>query len=206
MDIGIILFIGVIFGLICAAVASSKGRSVGGWFLLGFLFGWIPLIIVCCVSNLKEEQSYRSHQSRENRRLREQLRQEQMKAEAFRQHAYTRLDAHDRQLGVDTRQTYQALPGESGSGGGLLEDLDTPLDELAQANTQSQMVPPPVQPAPRQWHYRMNGQTVGPIPEPRLLSMLQTGQINAETLVWTEDLGDWKTAGQIKALRAYLSA
>lgn len=39
----------VIAGTLCAVVAKHKGRSVVGWFVLGAVFGLIPLIIVACL-------------------------------------------------------------------------------------------------------------------------------------------------------------
>ena len=112
---GISLAIGLVCGLIAAAIASSKGRSAIGWFFGGFLLGIVGVIIVACLSNRKEEQAYRASADREQRRLREQLRQERLKNEAFRQHATHRLDTHDQSLGVDTRST-PGLPGQGPSG------------------------------------------------------------------------------------------
>lgn len=225
----ILIVMGSIVGGVCAGIASSKGRSTGGWFaggfavgfLTGILGGWIPIVVVACLSNLKEEQSHRDFQARENRRLREQLRQERLKTEAFRQHTFARLDAHDQQLGVDTKQTFTALPGQSAEQPRLIE-ATSEIDALAQANngedtfaTNSDFEQPVAQPvmhqAPqidrpmvRQWHYEAQGQAVGPIPESQLLAMLRAGQINGNTLVWTEDIHDWRAANQIGALRPYL--
>jgi len=42
----IFLVFGVIFGVACALIANSKGRSPVLWGILGFLFGLIPLIII----------------------------------------------------------------------------------------------------------------------------------------------------------------
>ena len=42
----IFLVFGVIFGIACALIANSKGRSPVLWGILGFLFGLIPLIII----------------------------------------------------------------------------------------------------------------------------------------------------------------
>ncbi len=221
------LVIMTILGGISAAIASSKGRTPVGWFFGGFFLGLIGLIIVACLSNLNEEQSHRDHQSRENRRLREQLRQERMKGEAFRQHALSRLDSHDQQLGVDTRQTYQALPGFAEEH--PLLEAHSELDQLSAAqeddeparpswdpsafNATSAPAPAPrprvnpsIEQAPRQWHYEEAGQPIGPIPESQLVSLARSGRITGATLVWTEELGDWKAAGQIRALKPFIRA
>ncbi len=45
-----LLFIWFLFGLISAVVASNKGRSGCGWFLLGFLLGPFGLILALVIS------------------------------------------------------------------------------------------------------------------------------------------------------------
>jgi hypothetical protein len=101
----------IVFGCIASAIASSKGRSTVGWFFAGFFLHLIGIVIVAVLPNLKEQKFKEEAMERENRRLREQLMQEQIKTEAFRRHASARLDAHDSQLGIDTRAAASALPG-----------------------------------------------------------------------------------------------
>jgi Na+/melibiose symporter-like transporter len=96
----IILFI---FAIITAAIASSKGRTPVGWFFIGFFTGLIGLILVLCMSNLTDEQAKQAHMLNEQRRLREQLKQERMRNQAFQQYTNNRLDVHDQSLQVDTR-------------------------------------------------------------------------------------------------------
>lgn len=43
---GLVLIIGVVFGVACGLIANGKGRSPVLWGILGFLFGFIPLIII----------------------------------------------------------------------------------------------------------------------------------------------------------------
>jgi hypothetical protein len=40
------IIIGLIFGAICAAIASGKQRSPVGWFAIGFLIPLIGLILI----------------------------------------------------------------------------------------------------------------------------------------------------------------
>ena len=96
--------------MICSAIASSKGRNVVGWFFVGLLTAVIGIIIIACMSNLKQEKARIEWAESERRRLREQLRQERTKSESFRQYSTARLDAHDKALDVDTRSV-AALPG-----------------------------------------------------------------------------------------------
>ena len=53
MEIVIVWFI---IAFICAAVAGNKGRSVGGWFVLGMLFSFFALIAVALLGSLKPQQ------------------------------------------------------------------------------------------------------------------------------------------------------
>src|SRR5690349_19196624 len=101
MDLVVIaLIIRVVTAVVAGLIASAKGRNVAGWVAGGFFLEIIGVIIVACLANLKEEKSFRQRAESERHRLREQLRQEQMKHEAFRQYSASRLDAHDKVLGV----------------------------------------------------------------------------------------------------------
>jgi hypothetical protein len=42
----------VLCGALCAFVASQKGRSVGGWFVLGCIGGIFSIIAICAVPKL----------------------------------------------------------------------------------------------------------------------------------------------------------
>lgn len=97
------LVILAIFGIICAVIASYKGRSVVAWFFIGFLIGVFGLIVLLVISNLKTAKAKEEHVEMEQRRLREQLRQERLKTEQFRKFTQVRLDTHDRELDIDTR-------------------------------------------------------------------------------------------------------
>ena len=43
---GFLLLWSVFWGVVTAMVASGRGRSAVGWFVLGFFFTFIPLIVV----------------------------------------------------------------------------------------------------------------------------------------------------------------
>ena len=101
---------------------------------IGFFLGLIGLILVLVVSNLNEQRDKDLQVETEQRRLREQLRQERLKNEQFRQHAQIRLDTHDVALGMDTKNTPSVLEGQSlerlddggeGSESSPLEDEDS---------------------------------------------------------------------------------
>ena len=107
--------------------AHSKGRSPVGWFFVGFFVTCIGLIIVLCLSNLREEQARWAQADEERRRLREQLRQERLKNEVFQGHVRARLDVHDQALGVDTRQL------EAPAAAAMVPLLDTPAGATLEA-------------------------------------------------------------------------
>ena len=195
MNFGMLLFL-LLFGCGCAAIAYHKGRSVIGWFFAGCFFSWIALIIIACLSNLKEAQARERRQQEENRRLREQLRQEKLKQEAFRRHAAARLDIHDGALNMDTRGA--AAP------------------ELGAPESQAPSLPPPL-PAPETapaadpetsyaaWYYERQGETYGPVQQQFLAKLFSGKQLPANTLVCREDQGEWTPAHKVPAFRRALA-
>lgn len=218
---GVQLIIMAVCGAIAAAIASHKGRNVVGWFFGGFFLQVIGIIIVACLGNLKEQRAYRQHTENERRRLREQLRQERLKTEAFRQYSLERLDSHDEVLGVDTRKRQEALPGPAG---------DNPLDVLASQQQQQTASPPPepgageralrplaedardrasqpvrpraAMPPEAKWFYEVSGQAKGPVSKDEVQMFLRSGILQGSTLLWTEGLADWTAAGDIDAFRS----
>ncbi len=97
------LILSFICGAIAAVVAHNKNRSAIGWFFGGFFLGIIGIVIVSVLKDPKEEQRLKDEAEQENRRLREQLNQEKVKNEVFREHTHKRLDAHDSHLGINTK-------------------------------------------------------------------------------------------------------
>ena len=194
MDDGEIWIIQIIVRLIfagaCAAIANSKGRNAVGWFFLGLLFTCIPLIIILCLSNLKEEAAKWSANEIEQRRLREQLRQEQMKNEALRQHTIARLDAHDEELGVDTRQAAPAL---------TMGGQPQPLKLITGANPAGDGTPPPGLPADN-WYTAEGGEQEGPFTFALLFARARQGTLPPETLVWAEGMPEWIPARDVQGL------
>ena len=191
------LIAGLVCGIIAAAIASSKGRNAVGWFFIGFLFGIIPVIIVACLSNLNQERAWRDSTERERRRLREQLRQERMKNEAFRDYSMGRFDAHDRALGMDTRSQQTALPG---AGGGQTRGYLPTLDPFPQVGAD-----PPSAAAANEaaavWYYELSGNSVGPVSAGDIRRLIRARQILGSTLLWTEGLTDWTPVNQVSTFR-----
>jgi uncharacterized RDD family membrane protein YckC len=46
------------------------------------------------------------------------------------------------------------------------------------------------------WHYTENGQNFGPFDEAAIVELIDNNTVTKDTLVWNEDLGDWKAAGE----------
>ena len=135
-----------------------------------------------------------------------------MKGETFREHTMARLDAHDGELGVDTkaagRQLGEGSAGPAGyleSGGGTASNPYGVTQGQSSEQAYGGMAGSSGTSADaRMWHYEYEGNSVGPISERQLLEMIRAGQIVGSTLLWTEDLGDWRAARDIRALSSHL--
>ncbi len=193
------LIVMTVCGVIAAVIASHKGRSVAGWFFGGFFLGLIGVIIVACLANVKEQKAHREQTERERHRLREQLRQERLKNEAFRRYSAERLDTHDQVLGVDTRSRPAALPGGAEkpalSAGDRAEAPEAALHRLVRA--QEPTVQPAAEASGSLWYYELSGDTVGPVSEQQVRELMRAGTIGPNTLLWTEGLGGWTLAARI---------
>ncbi|MCS6969270.1 MAG: SPFH domain-containing protein [Cytophagales bacterium] len=62
--------------------------------------------------------------------------------------------------------------------------------------------PVPPTPPPVQFFVVINGQQQGPFPLAQLAQMATTGQINRDSLVWTQGMANWTPAGQVQALQS----
>ena len=184
-----IQFIIAIFAaIVTAVVASNRGRNAIGWFFLGFLCWPLGLILVFTLPDLKEEAAKHQRLEAENRRLREQINQERVKGETFRQHAVARLDAHDEHLGVNTRQLNTPATAERNLPGP--PNLVNSLEDMAGS-------PDPSQSGQAAWYYENDGQTKGPITQSALRELLQRRQIAPTTLIWAEHLPEWQSANTV---------
>lgn len=50
----------------------------------------------------------------------------------------------------------------------------------------------------RNWHYAVNGGKKGPVGEDEIVTLINSGKINSETLVWTEEFTEWKKLSDVK--------
>jgi hypothetical protein len=49
------VIIWIVSAVVCAIIASSKGRSGVGWFFVGLLIGMFGIILVACLPSLKAQ-------------------------------------------------------------------------------------------------------------------------------------------------------
>jgi len=183
------LIVGVICGIICALVADSKGRSAVGWFFLGFFFGIFALIAVLIVSNRKEVEEKFAHSEMEQHRLREQLRQEQLKNEQFRKYTQVRLDVHDRELDIDTRHVGPLF--DQNNVQPALPDTQQSAEEILRAGTG---------PRAQGWYYQQQRNAIGPVSFDEVRNLIQRGTIDTATRLWHKSLADWTPAVEVADL------
>ena len=181
------LFFGLVFGAIVAAIASSKGRTPVGWFFFGFFFGCLAIILVLVLPNLKEQQAKEQRLEEENRRIREQVRQEQMRLEAFRQQTNNRLDRHDQVLQIDTAPRMESPLGLGGAAG-----MPPALPNQAQDDQR------PI------WFYVKDTNRCGPVSLGALRALLAGGEVNADSLFWRAGMSEWQAGRNVPEIRSLL--
>ena len=189
------LIIWGVFGVACAMIASSKGRSGVAWFFIGLISGCIGLIIVLVLPNLKEEQERHARLQRENRRLRERQRKDRQVADRRQSQTEQRLGLHDQALDIDTsRQLESESPELLSQGGG------------------SQRPPPFKSPNPPQkaetkrWFYRIDDYSdeQGPLSDRQIINLVKSNEINRDTAIWRDPWPEWRTLGDVPWLMSKL--
>ena len=95
---------------------------------------------------------------------------------------------------------------ENPSGGGAAEGMGLGLG-FAMAGRMMQpgmtgatpgIAPPP--PPATAWHVAVNGQTRGPFTAQQIAAGISSGEVNAETMVWTSGMAGWQAAAQVPQL------
>ena len=181
-----ILIFASIIGIICMIAARQKGRSMVGWFFIGFMLGLIGLVMILVVSNKKEQKAKEEYLELERRRLEEQLQQERIKNEQFRKHAQARLDVHDEALEMDTHQ---------------LQPDPQPLRLAAQSPAETLGAQPPQGQFPQEdWYYRDRDETKGPLSFDHLRRQIESGTIGPDTYLWHSVLTQWRKAREVEYL------
>lgn len=173
----------IVFGAICALIASGRGRSGLAWFVLGLVFQCFALIALFVLPDVASEEAQHHDLATENRKLKEKLRKERQVAE--RRHAATqrRIDAHDRALQMDTGPML---------GNDTPEALATPEQREAFERAL--------------WFYLIEQNQQGPVAFAELRKVWRDGAIGPDTYVWREGMVDWQRVKQMRELEAELRA
>ena len=154
----------IIMAVVCAILASAKGRSVIGWGIGGFFFSCFALIFLLCLGDLPVERQEALQGARtEARHVKETMRRHEARAAQQAEEARLRLDAHDVALGIDTRPVAGLNPPH------LPEDLEGPV-----------------------WFYEDGGRAAGPISQRALRALRQSGALPVDVLVWKEGMPGWR--------------
>ncbi len=174
-----VLVVYAVFGIVCAVVAPSRGRSAVAWFFIGVATQCLGIVLIFVLPNLKEEQEKQRRRDEETRRLREQLKKERQVADQRHDSVHGRLGAHDRALGMDTAPAAALLPGSQ-----------QPPPALPQAASGTEP----------QWHFALGSQQLGPVAQSRLQQMWIDREIGDDTLVWREGMASWVPITDVVAM------
>ena len=184
----------ILFGVICAGMADSKGRNAVGWFIGGFLFHLLALILLALLPNLKEEAQRHGRHRTEASRIRERQRHDRSVNDRRYGEIERRLRAHDVALGLDTspQASTQALEGTRPP------ELPSHDGESAWNGQHTGRGPD------RVWYFSNDARSRSAAPAHQLRSLYQDGRINGGTLVWTEGMHDWRNLSDVPELEAAL--
>lgn len=185
---------GIIFGIICAIVADSRGRSPLGWAIIGYFLPCLGLFILLVIPDLQVMERRDQQLNQENRRLREQIRRDRALADSRHSETLRRIDLHDEYLQVDTA-TPPALP-MSMQDPYIEEDSDCELSEESYKFLDVVW-----------WYADQEGTLqMGPTSFDTLKRLWHSGTIRPDTLVWCELLEDWFEVKDVCELREQLNA
>ncbi len=183
------LVIWLAFGVACAMIAHSRGRSAVGWFFVGLFASCIGLILVLALPNLKVEEARRRRMETENRRLKEKVAKDRIVSDRRHVETNRRLKVHDVAIGVDTEtrlpESEQVAPPE------LPERADPPAATRFDDT---------------EWYYADGSQQSPSVSFGALRRLWQKGHLAPETLVWTEGMDEWLAVRDVADLREALDA
>ena len=83
---------------------------------------------------------------------------------------------------------------------GMMNGFNQPIPPQQQAPAMGATPPPPPMPSATQYTVAINGQQYGPYNLQQMAQMAQSGQINAQTLVWAQGMPQWIAAGSVAEL------
>ena len=83
---------------------------------------------------------------------------------------------------------------------GMMNGFNQPIQPQQQVPAMSATPPLPPMPSATQYTVAINGQQYGPYNLQQMAQMAQSGQINAQTLVWAQGMPQWIAAGSVAEL------
>lgn len=89
-----------------------------------------------------------------------------------------------------------------GAVGQQMAGMMNQMGGMMQGAMQNGMNTPPPMPSANQYHVAVNGQQYGPYDVPTMQQMAQAGQINGQSLVWTQGMPGWAAAQTVPELAA----
>ncbi len=180
MEAGVQLLIAGLFGVVCALIAHSRGRSAIAWFFIGGFLCCFGLILLLVIPDLKVEQARLDRVSNENQRLRELLRKDRQVADSRHVDLSRRLETHDRALGIDTSRR-DPLLGDVSPLSLLPESAGSPFSTI-------------------DWYYVLQGDAKGPVRFDELRALRDAGLVQKRTLIWHDGLEEWSELAEIPGL------
>ena len=84
-------------------------------------------------------------------------------------------------------------------GGAIGQQMAGMVNQMGNMANQALNTPPPM-PGSKMYHVAVNGQQYGPYDINTLRQMVQQGQVNAQTMVWTQGMPQWAAAPTVSEL------
>lgn len=171
----------VVFAIICAIVARSRGRSPIAWFFIGGLFGCFALIVLFVTQDLKVEEERRRRREKQIERLSERQRKDRATMDRQLEAQNRRLTAHDQAIGVDTAQADSPAA------------LPAPPRRRGKSNGHREA----------EWFFAVDEETdeeFGPVTFEDLRQAFLSGEIGHTSLVWNDAMPDWVTIDKVPGL------
>ena len=112
------------------------------------------------------------------------------------------MDKYQRAKQSDAMTSAATNPGGSGMGEMMGAGMGMAMAQqmMNQQSPQAQQAPPPLLQDSQTFHVEIAGSAAGPYNVGQLRSMVENGQLNTHTLVWSAGLAGWMPAGQVPAL------
>lgn len=119
------------------------------------------------------------------------------------------MDKYQRAKQSDAMTAAASNPGGSGMGEMMGAGMGMAMAQQMmnqQNQQQAQQGPPPLLQDNQTFHVEISGSAAGPYNLGQLRGMVENGQLNTHTLVWSAGQAGWMPAGQVPALRALFVA